>query len=135
MPVDTNESIARRFIADVWNFGDLTVAEALRRDLEVADISLVFEQLAAIDVGDAVRFNQLRHRYLASFLTALRDASSSLPGLPPTWEEIRSRWATWLLARNASPQKSHPRHNPSWPRPAISTIAVVRCQCWPVRWK
>jgi AcrR family transcriptional regulator len=65
----------------------------LRPDFAVGDISLVFEQLAAIDVGDAERSNQLRHRYLALFLTALRDDSEPLPGPPPTWEEIRNRWA------------------------------------------
>ena len=69
------------------------VAGGLRPDFEVGDISLVFEQLAAIDVGDPVRSNQLRHRYLALFLTALRDGSSPMPGPPPTWEEIRNRWA------------------------------------------
>jgi AcrR family transcriptional regulator len=68
-------------------------ASHLRPDFEVGDISLVFEQLAAIDVGDSERSNQLRHRYLALFLTALRNDSVPLPGPPPTWEEIRNRWA------------------------------------------
>ncbi len=69
-------------------------AGGLRPDFEVADISLVFEQLAAVEVGDAARSMQLRHRYLALFLEALRlDSASPLPGPPPTWEEIRSRWA------------------------------------------
>lgn len=68
-------------------------AGVLRPDFELGDISLVFEQLAAIEVGDAVRSNQLRHRYLALFLIALRDDASPLPGPPPTWEEIRNRWA------------------------------------------
>jgi AcrR family transcriptional regulator len=68
-------------------------AGALRSDFEVGDVSLVFEQLAAINVGDAARSNQLRHRYLALFLIGLRDASSPLPGPSPTWEEIRNRWA------------------------------------------
>ena len=66
---------------------------ALRPDFDVGDISLVFEQLAAINVGDAARSNQLRHRYLALMLIALRESASPLPGPPPAWEEIRSRWA------------------------------------------
>jgi AcrR family transcriptional regulator len=69
-------------------------ASTLRPDFEVGDISLVFEQLAAIDVGDAERSNQLRHRYLALILIGLRDHSSPLPGPSPTWEEIRRRWST-----------------------------------------
>jgi AcrR family transcriptional regulator len=68
-------------------------AGALRPDFEVGDVSLVFEQLAAITVGGAERSNQLRHRYLALFLTALRVEAPPLPGPPPTWEEIRDRWA------------------------------------------
>jgi AcrR family transcriptional regulator len=66
----------------------------LRPDLEVGDISLLFEQLAAIDVGGAERSNQLRHRYLALLLIGLQDDSEPLPGPPPSWEEIRNRWAT-----------------------------------------
>ena len=69
-------------------------ASDLRPDFEVGDISLVFEQLAAIDVGDAERSNQLRHRYLALILIGLRDHSPPLLGPAPTWEEIRNRWAS-----------------------------------------
>jgi AcrR family transcriptional regulator len=68
-------------------------ASQLRPDFEVGDVSLVFEQLAAIDVGDAERSNLLRHRYLALILIGMRDMSSPLPGPAPTWEEIRNRWA------------------------------------------
>lgn len=65
----------------------------LRRDVTVADISLLFEILAAITIGDAQRTNQVRHRYLALLLAALRqDPSSPLPGPPPTWDEVRARW-------------------------------------------
>jgi AcrR family transcriptional regulator len=66
----------------------------LRPDLGVGDISLLFEQLAAIDIGDAERSKQLRHRYLALLLIGLRSDAEPLPGPPPSWEEIRSRWAT-----------------------------------------
>jgi AcrR family transcriptional regulator len=68
-------------------------AGVLRRDVEIGDLSLIFELLAAIDVGDRERSKQLRHRYLALLLEALhRDADSPLPGPPPGWEEIRERW-------------------------------------------
>jgi AcrR family transcriptional regulator len=66
----------------------------LRPDLEVGDLSLIFEQLAAIDVGDRKRSMQLRHRYLAMLLEAMRNPSGKpLPGPAPTWEEISSRFA------------------------------------------
>jgi AcrR family transcriptional regulator len=68
-------------------------ASTLRPDFEVGDISLIFEQLAAINVGDAERSNQLRHRYLALILIGLRDNTSPLPGPAPRWEEISNRWA------------------------------------------
>ena len=46
-------------------------AGALRPGIEVGDLSLIFEQLAAVRVGDRRRTNQLRHRYLALMLDAL----------------------------------------------------------------
>jgi len=68
-------------------------ASALRADLEVGDISLLFEQLQAVHAGDQRRDGQLRHRYLALLLDALRDASAGpLPGPAPTWEEIGRRY-------------------------------------------
>jgi AcrR family transcriptional regulator len=69
-------------------------AGVLRQEIEVGDLSLLFEQLAAIKVGDPERTRQLRQRYLALLLDALRDASAApLPGPPPSWEEISRRWA------------------------------------------
>ena len=68
-------------------------AGTLRAGIEVGDLSLIFEQLAAIKVGDRQRTGQLRHRYLTLILEALHDASAEpLPGPPPEWEEIRRRW-------------------------------------------
>jgi AcrR family transcriptional regulator len=71
-------------------------AGAIRPDIEMGDVSLIFEQLAAVRVaGDKERNSQLRHRYLALFLEALRAPSGSpLPGPPPRWEEIDRRWIT-----------------------------------------
>jgi hypothetical protein len=73
-------------------------AGAIRPDVEVDDLSLLFEQLAAVRVADEQRTRELRHRYLALTLDALRAPSKSqLPGRPPTWEEISQRWQTWIL--------------------------------------
>ncbi|MBV9282759.1 MAG: TetR/AcrR family transcriptional regulator [Chloroflexi bacterium] len=70
-------------------------AGALRADLEVGDLSLLFEQLQAIRVGNEQRTAQLRHRHLTLLLDALHAPSPSpLPGPPPSWDEISSRYTT-----------------------------------------
>jgi len=70
-------------------------AGAIRSDIEVGDISLLLEQLAAVRVADEERTRQLRHRYLALLLDALHASSGTqLPGPPPGWEEISRRWET-----------------------------------------
>jgi len=70
-------------------------AGAIRPDVEVDDLSLLFEQLAAVRVADEQRTRQLRHRYLALLLDALHAPSASeLPGPPPSWEEVSQRWLT-----------------------------------------
>jgi len=76
-------------------FRRIREAGAIRTDVEVDDIALLFEQLAAVQVGDQERTRQLRRRYLALLLDALRDLSGSrLPGPPPSWDEIQRRWST-----------------------------------------
>jgi AcrR family transcriptional regulator len=68
-------------------------AGEVRHDIEVADLSLLFEQLQAIRAGDEERNIQLRHRYLALILDALHTQSGSpLPGPPPTREELGRRY-------------------------------------------
>ena len=68
-------------------------AGAIRPDVVVDDLSLLFEQLAAVRIGDEERTHQLRRRYLVLLLDALRVSSGSpLPGPPPSWEEIGRRW-------------------------------------------
>jgi len=68
-------------------------AGGLRADIEVGDVSLLFEQLQAVHLGDAARAGQLRHRYLTLLLESLHAPSSApLPGPAPTWQEIRSRY-------------------------------------------
>jgi AcrR family transcriptional regulator len=70
-------------------------AGVIRPDIEVNDIAVLLEQLAAIKVGDDERRRGLRHRYLALMLDALRaHAAEPLPGSPPSWEEISGRWST-----------------------------------------
>jgi AcrR family transcriptional regulator len=68
-------------------------AGAIRPDVEAIDITLLFEQLAAVRVTDEERTRQLRHRYLALILDALHAPSGAqLPGPPPSWDEIGRRW-------------------------------------------
>jgi hypothetical protein len=64
-----------------------------RADLDVNDLSFVFEQVASVRLGGQDRTSQLRHRYLALLLDGLHTpAPGPLPGPPPTWEEIGGRW-------------------------------------------
>jgi AcrR family transcriptional regulator len=73
-------------------------AGALRAEIEVGDLSLLFEQLQAVQVSDQQRTGQLRHRYLALLLDALHDRSAAaLPGPPPSWDEISRRYDHELL--------------------------------------
>nr|BFE81929.1 hypothetical protein GCM10020093_045300 [Planobispora longispora] len=54
---------------------------------------MLFEQIAAIHLGDEERTAQMRHRYLALVLDGLRLTSAEpLPGPPPAAEEIGRRW-------------------------------------------
>jgi AcrR family transcriptional regulator len=71
----------------------MQAAGALRSDIVVGDLSLIFEQLQAVRAGERTRAAQLRHRYLALLLDALHAPSTSpLPGPPPTWDEISHRY-------------------------------------------
>ena len=75
-------------------FGRTRAAGALRPGLDVHDLSLIFEQLAAVRAGDGERTHQLRHRYLALILEAMHQpGGDALPGPAPTWAEINERWA------------------------------------------
>jgi hypothetical protein len=66
----------------------------VRADLDVNDVPMIFEQLAAIRLGDPERNEQLRRRYLALHLQAIRPqpAAAPLPGTPPTDREHGRRW-------------------------------------------
>jgi AcrR family transcriptional regulator len=73
---------------------DRTLASGvIRPDLDVNDLSMVFEQLASIRLGDEARTSQLRHRYLTLILEAMHGPPAApLPGPPPTWRELVERW-------------------------------------------
>ena len=78
-------------------------AGAIRHDIEVDDLSLLFEQVAAVRIGDEERTRQLRRRYLALLLDALRvPVRSPLPGPPPRWEEISRRWESCESSQNSA---------------------------------
>jgi AcrR family transcriptional regulator len=73
------------------------VRSVLRKDVKVHDLSLIFELVAAISVGDAERTRQLRRRYLAVILDGLRVGAGDgrrIPGPPPSWSELDQRWVT-----------------------------------------
>ncbi len=71
------------------------VKAKLRPGIEVHDISLAFELIAAIKLTDDSRTKQLRRRYLVVILDGLRTPDRErLPGPPPSWKEINERWAT-----------------------------------------
>lgn len=74
-------------------FDRAQAAGALRPDLSVNDLSVIFEQISNVRLGDAERTAQLRHRYLTLMLDAMHAPTGDpLPGPPPTWEEIAARW-------------------------------------------
>jgi AcrR family transcriptional regulator len=65
----------------------------LRPGVEVHDLSLVFELVAAIKLGDQRRNGELRERYLTAILDGLRaENHEPLPGPPPDWQEMYQRW-------------------------------------------
>jgi AcrR family transcriptional regulator len=70
------------------------VKAQLRPGLAVHDVSLVFELVAGVKVGDRARTQELRRRYLEVILDGLRAGhADALPGPPPDWAELSERWA------------------------------------------
>ena len=69
-------------------------AGALRADIDVNDLTFIFEQLSGVKLGDEERTKALRRRYLALFLQALHTSGgdSPLPGPAPSWQEVAGRW-------------------------------------------
>jgi AcrR family transcriptional regulator len=73
-------------------FARTQAAGAIRADLDVNDLTFLFEQLAAVRVKDADRSRALRRRYLALTLAAIRPGGEPLPEPPPSWQENAGRW-------------------------------------------
>lgn len=67
---------------------------ALRADIDVNDLTFIFEQISTVKIGDEGRTKALRKRYLALFLQAMRAGGDQapLPGPAPTWQEVAERW-------------------------------------------
>ncbi len=69
------------------------VRDVLRAGVDVHDVSLVFEVVAAVKTSDQQRTQRLRRRYLAVILDGLRATErGALPGPPPTWRDVSERW-------------------------------------------
>lgn len=70
-------------------------AGVVRADVDDTDLPMVYEQLAAVRLGDPDRVAALRRRYLELQLAGLRASASDgrrLPGSAPTQDELGVRW-------------------------------------------
>ncbi len=71
------------------------ISGVLRPDVDVHDLSLIFELVAGLKSAHPGRTRQLRRRYLSIILDGLRvRGGEPLPGPPPTWRELNERWMT-----------------------------------------
>ena len=66
-------------------------SKVVRAGLEVNDLVMIFEQLAAVRLGDDERTLGLRKRYLSLHLDSIR-ADGDVPGQAPTDAEFGQRW-------------------------------------------
>lgn len=90
---DLYDAAARAGELNVRLFEAAQAAGAIRADASVNDLGPILEQLASLQIGDAVRSRALRHRYLAFVLDGLRAEPSGRPPAPaPTDDELRRRW-------------------------------------------
>jgi AcrR family transcriptional regulator len=68
-------------------------AGVLRDDVDPNDLSYVFEQVSSVRAPTPERTPELRARYLALHLDAMRaPGRTRLPGPPPSDDEISARW-------------------------------------------
>jgi AcrR family transcriptional regulator len=69
-------------------------AGAIRADVHLNDLGMLFEQLTAVRVADAERTRALRHRYLELQLDGFRPeaARTRLTAPAPSSEELGERW-------------------------------------------
>jgi AcrR family transcriptional regulator len=93
-PTEEMFTLAERANELLGQFYD-RVEGVLRPDLDVHDLSMIFELVAAIRLGDRARTMELRRRYLVMLLDGLRTQEPpGLPGPPPSWRELNERWVT-----------------------------------------
>jgi AcrR family transcriptional regulator len=68
-------------------------AGALRKDVSPADVVLILEMISFVDLPGPDRGRELRHRYLALALQALRaPAAELLPGPAAVESDLAARW-------------------------------------------
>lgn len=69
-------------------------AGAIREEVDVNDLAMLLEQITAVRLDDPGRTRELRRRYVALHLDALRPGSATepVPGSPPTADELGRRW-------------------------------------------
>jgi AcrR family transcriptional regulator len=80
---------ANELLAALFN----RVRGALRPDVDVHDLSMIFELVAAVKLSDRGRTEQLRRRYLELVLDGVRAAGGGeLPAPAPSWRELNERW-------------------------------------------
>jgi AcrR family transcriptional regulator len=79
-------------------------AGAVREDVTPHDLTFIFEQLTAVRGATPERTTELKARYLALHLDALRaPGRTPLPGPPPTGKEQQARWRP--RPQHGSPRK------------------------------
>jgi AcrR family transcriptional regulator len=116
-------------------FERIRASGAIRADLEVDDIPMLLEQVAAIRLGDESRTHALRHRYLTLILDGLRPGSITLLVPPPrTARRPPAGWVGPARARRWPPVRAGPaRWRPlalHSPRPrtgaTVARVALAR---------
>lgn len=71
------------------------IKPVVREGVELHDLSLVFELVAAVKIADPERTADLRRRYLQIILDGLRATDRGPLTRPaPSWQEINERWVT-----------------------------------------
>ena len=86
---------ARAFALNEQIVARAKAAGALRDDVDANDLTYVFEQVSCLQAPTQRRTAQLRSRYLALHLDALRaPGHTPLPGPAPTAKEVAARWRT-----------------------------------------
>lgn len=93
-PTDVHVELGQRLQARSEElFQRAQASGAMRKDVTLLDVGFLLEGLAQVELGDAQRTAELRLRLVSLLIDALRvEATTPLPGTPPTWEEQEARW-------------------------------------------